>query len=42
VYQKVFSRYQRLLGVADLANSDMDKLDYDEQEKAKQDVQKSV
>ena len=42
VYQKLFSRCQRLRCVADLANSDMDKLDYDEQEKARLDVQKSV
>ena len=39
VYQKVFSRYQRLLGVADAGH---DILDYEEQEKAKLDVQKTV
>ena len=36
VYQKVFSRYQRLLGVADARH---DILDYEEQEKANLDVQ---
>ena len=36
VYQKLFSRYQRLLGLADASH---DILDYDEQEKAKLDVQ---
>ena len=39
VYQKVFSQYQRLLGLADAGH---DILDYDEQEKAKLDVEKSV
>ena len=42
VYQKLFSRYQRLLGVADMVNSDIAKLDYDEQEKTKVDVQKPL
>ncbi|MBR5574661.1 MAG: hypothetical protein IKW35_09265 [Paludibacteraceae bacterium] len=36
VYQKLFSRYQRLLGVADARH---DILDYEEQEKAKLDVE---
>ena len=39
VYPKLFSRYQRLLGIADGRD---DILDYDEQEKTKVDVQKSV
>ena len=42
VYQKLFSKYQRLLGVADMVNSDIAKLDYDEQEKTKVDVQKPL
>ena len=42
VYQKLFSRYQRLLGIADMVNSDIAKLDYDEQEKTKVDVQKPL
>jgi hypothetical protein len=36
VYQKLFSRYQRLLGLADAGR---DILDYEEQEKTKLDVQ---
>ena len=39
VYQKLFSRYQRLLGFADGRN---DILDFDEQEKTKVDVQKTI
>ena len=42
VYQKVFSRYQRLLGLLGVADVGHDILDYDEQEKAKLDVEKSV
>lgn len=39
IYQKLFRRFQRLL---DVANKGHNKLDYDEQEKANRDVQKSA
>lgn len=42
VYQKLFSRYQRRHYVTDIANNGLDQLDYDEQENAKLDVQKSL